>query len=76
MVDIQSNESIPLCTMHGSPWRYDTYVPIIFAGAGVEPKRISRLVNPVDIVSTLSAWLGVKPPAGAVGHPLPEALKH
>jgi arylsulfatase A-like enzyme len=73
---LYSDESIPLCTMHGAPWRYDTYVPIIFAGAGVEPKRISRLVHPVDIVSTLSAWLGVKPPAGAIGHPLPEALKH
>ena len=73
---LYSDESIPLCTMHGAPWRYDTYVPIIFAGVDVVPQRISRLVHPVDIVSTLSAWLGVKPPAGAIGHPLPETLKH
>jgi arylsulfatase A-like enzyme len=73
---LYSTESIPLCTMHGAPWRYDTYVPIMFAGAGVAPQRISRLVHPVDIVSTLSALLGVKPPSGAVGHPLPEVLKH
>jgi hypothetical protein len=72
---LYSDESIPLCTMHGAPWRYDTYVPIMFAGAGIAPQRISRLVHPADIVSTLSAWMGIKPPSGSVGHPLPEVLK-
>jgi hypothetical protein len=35
--------------MHGSPWRYDSYVPIIFAGANVEPQTIHRRVHPVDV---------------------------
>lgn len=69
-----NDESIPLCTMHGSPWRYDTYVPIIFAGAGVPSKRINSLVHPVDIAPTLAACVGTKPPSGAVGKILTEVL--
>ena len=72
---LYSDESIPLCTIHGSPWRYDTSVPIIFAGAEIPAQRISRLVHPVDIASTLSAYLSIKYPSGAVGIPLLEVLQ-
>jgi predicted AlkP superfamily pyrophosphatase or phosphodiesterase len=57
---------------HGSPWRYDTYVPVIFAGHGLKPGRVDRTIAPYDIATTLSAYLGVKPPSGAVGEVLPE----
>jgi hypothetical protein len=60
---------------HGSPWRYDTYVPIIFAGAGLQAQRLSRLVHPVDIAPTLSLLVGAKPPSGAVGVPLREVIE-
>jgi predicted AlkP superfamily pyrophosphatase or phosphodiesterase len=67
-------EKGPVAVMHGSPWRYDSYVPIIFAGANVEPQTIHRLVHPVDVAPTLAAFLGLKPPSSAVGHPLQEVL--
>ncbi len=60
---------------HGSPWRYDTYVPVIFAGAGLKAAKITRPVTPYDIAPTLSAYFGVKPPSGAVGAVLPEISK-
>ena len=72
---LYSDESIPLCTIHGSPWRYDTYVPIMFAGAGIPAQRISRLVHPVDIAATLAACVGAKPPSAAVGKILEEVVK-
>jgi hypothetical protein len=67
--------SIPLCAIHGSPWRYDTYVPIIFAGADIPAQRISGLVHPVDIASTLSVYLRTKYPSAAAGTPLVEVLQ-
>jgi len=67
-------EKGPVAVMHGSPWRYDTYVPIIFAGANVEPQTIHRRVHPVDVAPTLAAFLGIKPPSSAVGQPLQEVL--
>jgi predicted AlkP superfamily pyrophosphatase or phosphodiesterase len=64
----------PIAAMHGSPWRYDTAVPIVFAGPGIDARAIHRLVHPRDIAPTLSAFIGVKPPSSAEGTPLVEVL--
>lgn len=61
------------CT-HGSPWRYDTYVPVIFAGADLEPQTIYRHVSTLDLASTLCAYLGLQPPSGSSGTVLEEVL--
>jgi predicted AlkP superfamily pyrophosphatase or phosphodiesterase len=61
-----------VAAMHGSPWAYDTHVPIMFAGPGIRPNRLDRLVHPVDVAPTLSALLGILPPAAAQGEVLGE----
>lgn len=66
----------PVAAMHGSPWRYDTHVPIIFAGPGLVPGEVERLVHPVDVAPTLSAFLGMSAPAAAQGQPLVEVLRN
>ena len=63
-----------IAAIHGSPWKYDTYVPIFFAGNGVPTQTISRLVGPQDIAATIAAYLEIKPPSGSVGIPLVEVL--
>ena len=65
----------PIASMHGSPWRYDTHVPIIFSGPGIDAQTIHRLVHPVDVAPTIAAFLGMTPPAAANGTLLKEALK-
>jgi predicted AlkP superfamily pyrophosphatase or phosphodiesterase len=72
---LYSDESIPLGSMHGSPWRYDTYVPIIFAGGGISAKKVNREVHTTDVAVTLSAILGVKYPSAAAGEPLVEVFE-
>jgi arylsulfatase A-like enzyme len=64
----------PIAAMHGSPWRYDTHVPIIFAGPGVPPQKSHRLVHPADVAPTLAACLGMTPPSSANGTALIEVL--
>ncbi|MEH6611660.1 MAG: alkaline phosphatase family protein [Halioglobus sp.] len=64
-----------VAAMHGSPWSYDNHVPIIFSGMNINAARVDRLVHPVDVAPTLSAVLGIAPPAAAVGDVLPEVLK-
>jgi arylsulfatase A-like enzyme len=59
---------------HGSPWRYDTHVPLAFVGAGIPAQRISRPVETVDVAPTLSLLLGAKPPSGSVGVALQEII--
>jgi predicted AlkP superfamily pyrophosphatase or phosphodiesterase len=63
-----------IAAIHGSPWAYDTYVPIFFAGSGVPAQIIGRRVAPTDIAATLAAYLGIKPPSGSVGSVLTEVL--
>ena len=64
----------PVAAMHGSPWSYDTHVPIIFAGPGIKPARVDRLVHPIDVAPTLSALLNISPPAAAEGSVLEEVV--
>jgi predicted AlkP superfamily pyrophosphatase or phosphodiesterase len=63
-----------IAAIHGSPWTYDTFVPIFFAGNGVPIQKIGRRVAPTDIAPTLAAYLGTKPPSGSVGSLLTEVL--
>ncbi|MBT8442838.1 MAG: alkaline phosphatase family protein [Gammaproteobacteria bacterium] len=66
-------EQLP--AVHGSPWRYDTYVPIMFVGPGISRRAVNRRVAPRDVAPTLSAWFGIKPPSGSTGEPLEEILR-
>ena len=74
-VFINDFDGLTVASTHGSPWRYDTFVPVIFAGAGLPAMAVSRPITPYDIAPTLAAYLGVKPPSGSIGMPLPELLK-
>jgi len=72
---INDFEGLVVASTHGSPWLYDTYVPIVFAGAGLEPQTVDRRVHTVDIAVTLSALLNIKPPSGAAGNVLREVTE-
>ena len=64
-----------VAAMHGSPWSYDTHVPIIFAGQGIKSVQVDRLVHPIDVAPTLSAILKISPPASSQGSVLQEAVQ-
>lgn len=68
-------EKGPIAVMHGSPWRYDTHVPIIFAGPGIDAQTVHRLVHPVDVAPTVATFMGMTPPAAAQGSPLKEVFR-
>lgn len=63
-----------IAVMHGSPWNYDTHVPIIFVGASINACTIQRLVHPVDVAPTIASILGVNSPASSVGEILIETF--
>ncbi len=62
-------------TTHGSGWNYDTHVPVIFFGQGIEPGEVVRRTAVVDIVPTLTMLIGSALPDASVGEPVPEVLK-
>jgi predicted AlkP superfamily pyrophosphatase or phosphodiesterase len=71
---INEFDGLAVASTHGSPWNYDTHVPIVFAGMNIQHQTVDRPVQSVDVAATLSAILSIKPPSGSVGVPLTEVL--
>lgn len=60
---------------HGTPWQYDSYVPLLFANPGFKAQQFSRAVDVTSIAPTLATLMMIKAPSGAIGQPLPEVIK-
>jgi len=72
---INDSDGLTVASVHGSPWRYDKFVPVIFVRPGIAPQRVFREIETVDVAPTLSAILGITYPSGSVGKPLVEVLQ-
>lgn len=62
-------------TTHGSPYKYDTHVPVIFYGAGIAAGKYPGISSPADIAPTLASLLNLEIPSNSVGRILTEAIK-
>jgi hypothetical protein len=60
-------------TGHGTPYDYDTHVPLLLYGPGLNPGPRKDPVTPQSAVSVLARALGIKPPAMAEA-PVPGKL--
>jgi predicted AlkP superfamily pyrophosphatase or phosphodiesterase len=61
-------------TDHGSPWNYDTHVPIIFFGKGVQQGEVLRPTTITDIAPTISMLIGMPMPDAATGSVVEEVI--
>jgi arylsulfatase A-like enzyme len=62
-------------TNHGTPYSYDTHVPVIFFGEAFASGSYAVACSPADIAPTLASILKIEPPSNAVGRVLTEALR-
>ena len=60
---------------HGTPYSYDTHVPLIIRGAGIAGGRYFQAATPADIAPTLAAILRIQAPSNVTGRILLEALQ-
>jgi hypothetical protein len=60
---------------HGTPYDYDSHVPLLMLGPGIKPGIYPGKVEVNDLAPTLAALLGVEAPSGAMGRILSEALE-
>jgi hypothetical protein len=61
---------------HGTPWNYDTRVPLMFLGSSwVRAGCYAQEAEVADIAPTLAHLLTVPPPSGSEGRALAEILK-
>lgn len=61
---------------HGSGFNYDTHIPLLFYGKGINKGSTYQKTKIVDIAPTISALLGISFPNGNTGNPIEEVLKN
>ncbi len=61
-------------TTHGTPYSYDSHIPLIFMGPGIKPGRYVRNVALNDLAASLATLLDIETPSGSVGQPLTEMM--
>ncbi len=59
---------------HGSPYEYDTHVPLLWYGWKIGKGESTEPVKMVDVTPTLAALLGINPPKGCIGKPIKEIV--
>lgn len=62
-------------TTHGTPYAYDTEVPLLLAGFGIRAGTYREDVGPADIAPSLCSLLGIGRPSACDGTPLVSALR-
>lgn len=62
-------------TTHGSPYTYDTHVPMLFYGNGIKKGSSVRYHAITDIAPTISVLLNIKFPSACTGQPVEEIFE-
>lgn len=63
-------------TTHGSAYPYDTHVPFLITGRGVNHGETYEATHVTDIVPTVCAILGIQAPNACVGRVVPQIIAH
>lgn len=69
------HDSDKYAAMHGSPYKYDTHVPVLLAGKGLKAQTVERIIHPEDLAPTVAFYLQINPPSGSTGSPLKEVVE-
>jgi predicted AlkP superfamily pyrophosphatase or phosphodiesterase len=64
------SESSRKGTSHGSPYNYDTHVPLLWYGKSIPKQELFQRVEITDIVPTLTHILNLQKPACTTGEPI------
>jgi predicted AlkP superfamily pyrophosphatase or phosphodiesterase len=70
-----SGDGGPTGTTHGTWNPYDSHIPLVFMGWGVQHGSLTRETHMTDIAATIAALLHIQAPNGSIGQPISEALK-
>ena len=62
-------------TTHGTPYAYDSHIPLLWFGAGVKAGKDYSSVSMTDIAPTISAMLHIQEPSGNIGHVIEGVIK-
>lgn len=62
-------------TTHGSPYHYDTHVPLLWYGHQIPKGETTKKVVIPDIAATLAVLLNINAPSACTGNPIKDLIK-
>lgn len=65
---------MPKGTTHGAEFSYDTHVPLLFMGWGIQSGSTVEAINITDIAPTICSLLNIPFPNGCTGKPIKAVL--
>jgi predicted AlkP superfamily pyrophosphatase or phosphodiesterase len=65
----------PTGTTHGTWNPYDSHIPLLFMGWGIQHGSLNRETHMTDIAPTIAALLHIQAPNGNIGKPISEVFK-
>ena len=66
---------MPTGTTHGSPYSYDTHVPLLFYGWNIKQGNSTEQIYITDLAATLAMMLNIQFPNGCTGKPISFLVK-
>ena len=67
-------DGAPQGTSHGTPWSYDSEIPVLLMGRGVRPGVYPGPARAIDVAPTAALLMELGAPAMSEGAPLPDVL--
>jgi len=69
------NDGYHTGTTHGSPYHYDTHVPLLWYGHQIPKGETTKKVVIPDIAATLAVLLNINAPSACTGNPIKDLIK-
>jgi len=69
------NKGYATGTTHGSPYAYDTHVPLLWYGYGIKKGETNQKVVIPDIASTIADLLTIQMPSACTGTPIKKLVR-
>jgi phosphopentomutase len=61
---------------HGVAYTYDTHIPLLIYGWGIQKGNLNRTTYMTDISATSAALLKIQIPSGCIGQSITEAYRN
>lgn len=73
-IELENEDDVTTSSLWGSPYEYDSHVPLLFYGKGIMPQIIHTPVDIIDVAPTICEIVGVTHPNASEGKAINEII--
>lgn len=73
-IELENEDDVTTSSLWGSPYEYDSHVPLLFYGKGINPQIVHTPVDVIDVAPTICEIVGVTHPNASEGKAISEII--